>query len=114
MKQIDLARFQKSRESRVEAGGHGFTIRRPTSLDVVRARSTGSVGIDFTLAYVVGWDQVNESDLLPGGDPEPVAFDADLFRAWVAERPDLWGPLSTAVMEAYQRHEEATEARGKA
>lgn len=113
MKTVDLSRFQRSRESTVEAGGHVFTLRRPAALDVVRARAAGAIDLDFAFGYVVGWN-LKESDLLPGGDPEPVAFDAALFKAWVADQPELWSDLATGVMEAYQRHEEAAENRGNA
>jgi hypothetical protein len=79
MKSIDLARFNKSRESTIEAGGHSFIIRRPSVLEVHRAVSNGgSVSIDFAADQVVGWSKVNESDLINGGDPEPLAFDADV------------------------------------
>lgn len=114
MKQLDLARFQKGRESIIEAAGFKFIIRRPPSLDVARITvDNGGMSIDFAMRYVVGWEGVNESDLLPGGDPEPVKFDSDVFKAWLAERSDLWQPIGQGVIDAYQRHEEANEARGK-
>lgn len=114
MKQLDLAKFQRGRESVVEAAEFKFTIRRPPALDIARAGAEGvAMSIEFATRYVVGWDGVKESDLLPGGDPEPVAFDGAVFKAWIADRPDLWQPIANGVIAAYQRHEEATEARGK-
>jgi hypothetical protein len=41
----------------------------------------GNLSIETAAGFVVGWSGVNESDLLPGGDPEPVEFDAELFAA---------------------------------
>ena len=115
MKTIDLTRFNKSRESIIEAGGYSFTIRRPSVLEVHRAVSNGgSVSIDFAADQVVGWSKVNESDLINGGDPEPLAFDAEVFKAWIADRSDLWQPIVMGVVDAFKRHEEATEARGNA
>jgi len=53
MKTIDLARFNKSRESTIEAGGHTFIIRRPSVLEVHRAVSNGgSISIDFAADQV--------------------------------------------------------------
>ena len=113
MKKLDLARFQKSRESDVKAGGYTFVIRRPSQLDVARVGAEGgNVGLDFACRYVVGWPGLLESDLLPGGDPEPVEFDSDLFVAWIADKPDLWQPIIAGVIESFRRHEEASEDRG--
>jgi outer membrane receptor protein involved in Fe transport len=50
-------------------------------------------------------DKVDESDLIPGGDPEPAAFAPELFAAWVAERPDLWQAISEGIKAAWQQHE---------
>lgn len=113
MKTLSLDKFQKSRESIVSTGGFDFTIRRPTELDI--ARSAGvSLSLDFVTNFVVGWGKVCESDLIPGGDPEPVEFNSALFKAWVSDRPDLWEPIAEGVMTAYRSHKEATADRGKA
>lgn len=112
MKTLDLARFQKSRQSIIPAGGHHFTIERPSTLDVVRLSAEGAgLTIENATKYVVGWD-LKESDLLPGGDPEPVAFDRAIFSLWLADRADLWEPIVSGVVNAYRAHEEAQEARG--
>ena len=55
---------------------------------------------------------MNESDLFPGGDPEPVAFDATAFRLWIKDYPAYWQPLIKGITEAYTRHEEALAERG--
>lgn len=113
MKKLDLARFQKGRESVVESGSFKFTIRRPTQLEVIRLMSAGgNLSIETAATYVVGWEGVNEIDLLPGGDPEPVEFDAELFQAWVADKPDLWGLIVQGVIDACRRYEEALAERG--
>lgn len=107
---LDLARFQKSRETRLSAGGHVFIIRRPSPLDVMRLGQ--SINIETATRFVVGWEDVNESDLLPGGNPEPVDFDAAIFALWLAERTDLWEPLVKGIVDAYRQFEEAQENRG--
>lgn len=114
MKKLDLARFQKSRESLVDAGGFQFTLRRPSQLEIIRLMADGgNLSIETACRHIVGWSRVRESDLLPGGDPEPVAFDSDLFAAWIADRPDLWGAVVNGVVEAVRVFDEANEARGK-
>jgi len=113
VKTVDLSRFQRSRESTVEAGGHVFTLRRPAALDVVRARAAGAIDLDFAFGYVVGWN-LKESDLLPGGDPVEAGFDPALFSAWLRDRPDFWDPLTSAVIDAYNRYEESRADRGNA
>lgn len=113
MKQIALDRFRKARQSRVSAGKFTFIVQRPTMLDVVKAGSGESqVSIEFAARFVVGWEGVDEADLIPGGDPEPVEFDPALFAAWIAERSDLWLQIAEGVAAAYRDHEEQKEARG--
>jgi len=115
MKEIGFERFQASRRSWVESGKHRFQIQRPTMLDVVKAgQGEATLNIEFAARFVVGWEQVTESDLIPGGDPEPVAFDPDIFKVWIAEHPALWRPISEGIAAAYRAHEERTEARGNA
>jgi len=111
MKKLDLERFQKSRDSQVEAGRYRFTLRRPTQLDIIRMEG-GNLSIEVACRHYVGWDKVLESDLLPGGDPEPVDFDSDLFALWIADKPDLWGAVVKGVVDAVRAHEEAAENRG--
>ena len=112
MKKLDLGRYQKSRESQIPAGRFNLVVRRPTQLEVVRLMADGgNLSIETASRHIVGWD-VRESDLLPGGDPEPVEFDSDLFAAWIADQPDLWGPVVKGVVDSVRAHEEASEARG--
>ena len=112
MKTLDLARFQKSRESTIPAGKHSFTVRRPTALDVARMSAEAGITLETACRFIVGWQDVNESDLLPGGDPEPLAFDRALLIEWVADKPDLWPIIVTGVVDSFRRHEEASEDRG--
>jgi hypothetical protein len=110
---IDLSRFKAARESRIDAGGFGFTIRRPTALEVVRAAAASeSLTIDRAIGYVTNWHGVKEIDLLPGGVPEEVDFNAEVFALWVADRPELWGPIVSGVIDAYQSYEQARADRG--
>lgn len=113
MREIDIARLKKARESRLEVGAFAFVIRRPTVAEIAKLRRA-AVDLEFTTQFVVGWEGVNESDLIPGGDPEPVAFNAEVFRLWIQDRPDLWGPISKEVIESYKRYEATLAERGNA
>lgn len=112
MRELTLEKYRRALESKVEAGGHTFVVRRPTCADVAEI-SGRPVSLEWAAQFVVGWEGVVESDLIPGGDPEPVAFSSPLFLAWVKDRPSLWAPITEGVITAYQRYEEAAAERGK-
>jgi len=96
-----IEKIRRARELKVPVNGKNYTIRRPTDAEAVEMPSTRA--FDFVCAFVVGWDLV-ELDLIPGGGPEAVPFDADLWREWVADHPDLWQPLAMAMKDAYIAH----------
>ncbi len=106
-----LEKIRKAREQKVEAGGFTFTVRRPTDLEMMEMRGTGSVG--RLLPFVVGWDGVKELDVIPGGDPHPIAFDADVCKEWLSDRPDILGPVVEKLMQAYDEHIKAVEGAAK-
>jgi hypothetical protein len=62
--------------------------------------------------FVVGWD-LKEIDLVPGGNPVPADFDADLLVEWMLDRPDDWGDLSKAIKEGYTAYVARREAAVK-
>jgi len=103
-----IEKLLRARESGVDAGGHRFTIRRPTDADALGMQGKGP--LDFVTKFVIGWDLV-ELDILPGGGPEKVAFDSELWAAWIVDHPELWEPLGYAIVDAYRLH---AEARGEA
>lgn len=105
-----IEKLRKSREFVVEAGGYKFTARRPTDVDAIELSGIGPA--DFVRRFVIGWN-LCELDVVPGGGPEPVEFDADLWSEWVADRPDLWEPIAVPIMDAYRRHVEGREAAAK-
>jgi hypothetical protein len=105
-----LDKIRKARETRVEVGGYTFTVRRPTDVEMIGLRGRG---IGSLLPFVVGWDGVRELDIINGGDPHPLAFDADVCAEWLSDRADLFGPLVKAVQEAYDRHAGELEAAAK-
>lgn len=106
-----LDKIRKARESAVTAGGFRFTVRRPTDVEVMGLR--GNVTVAALIPFVVGWEGVKELDLIAGGDPHPLAFDAAVCAEWLSDRPDLLRPLAEEIMAGYQRHVEAMEAAAK-
>ena len=105
-----IDKIRKAREFVVEVNGHKFTARRPTVCDAIEL--AGIAPVEFVRRFVIGWD-LTELDVIPGGGPEPVAFDSDLWAEWVADRPELWEPLAIPIMDAYKRHAELREAATK-
>ena len=105
-----IDKIRKARHVTVESGGYAFTCRRPTDLE---AMHLGQAKAEDLLDYVVGWKGVKEIDLVPGGTSIEVPFDAALCREWLADRPDMWGPIAQAVIEAYNRHAAELEERTK-
>lgn len=106
-----VEKLRRARERDVSAGGYTFTVRRPTDVEMVAIAKAGTVLA--WLPHVVGWKGVREIDLIPGGDPHPLEFSAEVRDEWLADRPDLLGPLVQAMGEAYQAHADALGAAAK-
>jgi hypothetical protein len=106
MSKVLLEKLRRARETKVEADGHVFTVRRPTDAELSGLANCTTT--DLVRRFVVGWD-LQEVDIIPGGDAVAVPFDGELWSEWIADRPTLWGPLSLGVMEAYSRHVEERE-----
>ena len=106
-----VEKIRKARETKVEAGGFTFVIRRPTGLEMAEmpAISRGRA----ILPFVIGWEGVREIDIAPGGDPHPLKFDADVCAEWLGDRLDILAPLATAVFDAYTAHQAALEEQKK-
>ncbi len=94
-----IEKLKRSRQSVVEAGGFTFTIRRPTDLEMFEMR--GHINPRNLIQFVVGWSGVREADLINGGDPHPVEFDAQLAEEWLSDRGDLFGVLSSSILDSY-------------
>lgn len=95
-------KLRRARENRVEIGGFAFTVRRPTDLEMFDLRA--DLKPARFLPYVTGWDKVREIDVLPGGSPEPLPFDAETRDEWLADRPDLLVPLFERIVALYESH----------
>lgn len=107
-----VEKLRKSREKVVAVGGFEFTVRRPTDVEAARLRGVVSTG--DLIPFVVGWNKVRQMDVLPsGGDGHPLAFDADICREWLSDRPDLLQPLVDEIVAAYRAHTEALKEKEK-
>ena len=107
-----IDKIRKARETVVEADGHQFTVRRPTDEDAMRMSSNGDGLLSIVKEFTVGWD-LSELDLIPGGGPEKVAFNAALFAEWVADQPAVWEPLGNAILASYKAHADKRDAAVK-
>jgi hypothetical protein len=105
-----IDKIRKARETTVEAAGKPFTIRRPTDEEALQFRHLTL--IEVVKRFTIGWDVV-ELDLIPGGGPEKVPFDSDLFTEWVVDRPEFWVPLGNAIKDAYKAHADKRDAAVK-
>ncbi len=98
-----IDKIRKAREVNVNAAGYEFMVRRPTDEEAIKIGRGGDDMITIVKRFVIGWN-LKEIDLIPGGDPQPVAFDADLFGEWVADQPLVWEPLGKAILDLYRVH----------
>ena len=105
-----IEKLRKAREQTVEAGGFTFTVRRPTDIEAIAMHGQP---VERMLRFVVGWQGVKEIDLIPGGAPVAVEFDTALATEWLADRPDLIEPLTSAIRDAYRAHVKSMEDAGK-
>jgi len=97
-----IEKLRKTRQTDVVAGKFTYTIRRPTDLEI--ASWAGEKDADILKAFTVGWKGVEEIDIIPGGGPIDVPFDIDLFMEFIADRPDDYSQILTAIVEAYRKH----------
>lgn len=105
-------RFEAARRAPLLLGKHAVTIRRPTAWEVCELQRPGRVAdLAWAAGFVVGWNLL-ESDLLPGGDPEPAEFDPVVFLGWIKDKPEHWPTLIGGVIGAFKDHRDAEEARG--
>ena len=96
-------KIRKARESTVEACGKDWTIRRPTDEEAAGIRARGDGLLSIVKTFVIGW-QLTELDLFSGGTGVKIPFDEEAFGEYVADKPELWEPLGTAILDAYKAH----------
>ena len=108
-----LEKIRASRESVVDAEGKKFTIRRPTEAEQITLfRQEGINSLDMVRLFVVGWN-LQEIDLISGGSPVSVEFNAQVWAEYVNDKPALWVPLSDAITQSILSHREKVESAVK-
>jgi hypothetical protein len=113
MSQLLIDKIKRSRETQVMASGFIFTVRRPTDLEVSVLSGKELKQGDLLEKFVSGWD-LKELDIIPGGDGAFVPFSTPLFMEWVADHPEIWGPLASAIVASYESHQiKMAETLGK-
>lgn len=106
-----VEKIRKSREQHVPVGKYTFIVRRPTDMEMLEFRlDRRPIAL---LRFVIGWEGVTEGDIIPGGDPHPAPFEADACAEWLSDRMDLFGPVSEAVIAAYEAHRRTQDEAAK-
>ncbi len=99
-------KIRKSREIRIQPKDKAFVFiaLRPTDLDMIELRE--GIKPRGLLRFVSGWENVTEIDLVPGGDPHPLAFDQEALVEWVSDEPELFAELINGITGAYAAHQQ--------
>lgn len=107
-----LQKMLRAREVRITAGDAGqytFVARRPTPIER-EEKFKGENPARALLSLVIGWEGVTEGDLIPGGDPHPLPFDAAACSEWLADRPDLFAAVVDGIVKAFEAYVQRLDA----
>lgn len=105
-----------AREVEVSVGEWVFTVRRPDTMATGAWVAMGREALvkNILEECVVNWRGVLERDLIgSGGSDQEVPFDAEDYRVWIRDKPDCWGPISQAVLDAVTSWNERVQAERK-
>lgn len=117
-----IAQLRSQRQSWVELEpGKRVQIIRPTESEVGEFLRTDGAARAMVAElvqvsrFVTGWDGITEADILGPtiGASDPVAFDADLWAAVVADNSDWLKKVGTALLDAIVQHFEKKAAAEK-
>lgn len=108
-----IERIRKQRELKVKLDGRTFIARRPTDVEFVEINRAGASFSELGLKFVTGWEAVTEDYIVGGGGTDLVPFTTDLWSEVWGDRPELWEPISTAIVDAYREHTAAREVTAK-
>lgn len=91
-----------------------FAARRPTEVEMLALRDQREFGVDKAIDFLVGWDGVQELDVITGGAGHEIEFNADLAREWLNDRLDILLILAPQIIDAYtERAKRLKDAREK-
>lgn len=99
-----VERLRAARETWVEVDEFRLRLRRPTQAQVLEWE--GLSAHQFVARTVVGWEGVREIDVLPGGMPTPLEFDAELCAEWIADNPRRLNRVMAALNDAVRQRQE--------
>lgn len=110
-----IEKMRAARESWAEVGGKSYKVRRPTDLEMMRAREGSNVpiGLEMLTKVVVGWKGVTEADLVPSGASDEVEFSPELWAEYVADRTEIWQPITEKLLELTEQHQKRQESELK-
>ena len=103
-----IDKLRKSREIVVEVGDYLLTVRRPTDLEMIKVRASGTSA--SLLPFVIGWARKDGADFtefdlgLPGAEPHLLTFDAETCTEWLSDRLDLFSVVQDKIVDAYAAH----------
>lgn len=106
-------KIAKARRFVREIEGWRLTLRRPTDAEAAQLFKDEISNMDVATRFVCDWEGVKEADLIPSGSSDAAPFDADTWREVLADRPELWGPVTEAVINAWTDHNAKREGRQK-
>ncbi len=109
-----IAKIRKARETRIKIEKFTFVCRRPTDLEMLEISTQKLRQLDILEGYVIDWEGVTEIDIVSSGTDVPVAFTKELWSEWIADQPQLWGPITEAIVDAYTAYQnKVIEAKKK-
>jgi hypothetical protein len=95
-----IARMNAARERIVPLTEKlSVTLRRPTDLERLTYAGVGGIARDKLFNHVVDWKGFTEADLVPSGATDEVPFDAAVWALWIADHPQHWDAVITALVE---------------
>jgi len=108
----------KAREKRLKIGEMEFTILRPRDLEVVELQrisaDDGEVAfVSRVLDFVIGWKNITEADLYPGGGGGEAPFSPQLLKEWAMDRADICEQIVEFTMDLVKRHNDERDETGK-
>jgi len=85
-----IDKIRAGRKFSVKVAGMTFTGTRPTVEQFTQLFKSDSSECEMVRAYVDGWENVREKDIIKGGSNAKVNFDKELFDVVIADMPVIW------------------------
>lgn len=89
-----IDRIRAGRRFTVKVAGMTFTGSRPTVEQFTELYKGNASECEMVRAYVDGWSNVKEKDIIKGGSNKLVDFDKDLFDVVIGDMPVIWHTIA--------------------